>query len=151
MKGDIIRARVASLKPPYVFRKQLIVWCLTLVKGAKYELPKFHTFMKAASPLPSAICRSLRGNIPFTMSLIPGAKVISGITKLYHFCNVLEDNFIKSLYELTTNLTSSPLLWGIRCAASQRPSSSCEITAMSISSYGIVSETGAAWCLYRRR
>ena len=51
MKGDTIRVQIASPKP-HVFGKQLIVWCLTLVKTvSKYELPKFHTFMEATSPL----------------------------------------------------------------------------------------------------
>ena len=40
-------------------------------------------------------------------------------TKSHDFHNVLENNVTKWLYELTTNLTLSPFLWGIRCAASQ--------------------------------
>jgi len=35
---------------------------------------------------------------------------------------------MKQLYELTTDLTSSPLQWGIRCAASQADASCCETT-----------------------
>jgi hypothetical protein len=72
MKGDVIRARVTSRKPPYVFGTQSIVWRLRLVKTVpKYELPKFHTFMKATSPLASRECKDFCSNITFIKSSIP--------------------------------------------------------------------------------
>ena len=93
--GDIIRVRVASLKPPYVFGKQLILWCLKLVKTVpKYELSKFLTLMKATS---YTKCRMQvlvqQDSIYYVID--PWCQVISGRTRLYHFCNVLEDNLIK--------------------------------------------------------
>ena len=136
-----------------MFGFQPVVWCLGLVKTVSekcstevshlYECnqpsakPRMHIHSKEYAIFchidPNPLCRvTFRGRCTN-----PWCRIILGRTKTHYLSDVLKNKTMSSNdYKLTTNLTSSPLLWGIKCAASH---SSTRVTTQAFPSRSMTS------------
>ena len=119
-------------KPFYMFRSQpILVWCLRLIVKRWLK----NVVLK--------VTHLYEGNLPFSNVFGKKDRIFRHVdrwcrailrrTELHHFFNVLEamsstwNDYMTRNWPLS-NLTSSPLPWGIRCVSWQWSPSSCVTT-----------------------